>query len=179
MHPGANRGYQHWFAAVPQPSMLILLVIGLVFSACALAGSDDKSKPISIQADSSEFDQRSGIQTFSGNVQISQGSMSIVADSIRIETRNGEFYRISGSGNPIRFQQSDDDNNLMRGQSQRIVYDTSTSELIFEGDARFERPGQQFSGHRISYSLEALTFTASGDGDRRVNIVLEPGKLSR
>jgi len=142
----------------------------------ALADIDDRTKPINIKADRSEFDQRQGRQTFSGNVEVSQGSMAITADRVVIEIRDGAFYRITGVGSPIQFQQLGKNSELIRGQSGKIAYDTSSSQLTFEGDAQFERPGQKFSGETIRYNMRDLTFEATGSDKGRVSIVLQPGK---
>jgi lipopolysaccharide export system protein LptA len=158
---------------------LVVLVLALFLSVLAtpaLADIDDRNKPINIKADRSEFDQRQGKQTFSGNVEVSQGSMAITADKVVIEIRDGAFYRITGVGSPIRFQQLGNDSELIRGQSRKIAYDTSSSQLTFEGNAQFERPGQKFSGETIRYNMRNLTFEAKGSDKGRVSIILQPGK---
>lgn len=152
------------------------LAITLAFSNIASANPDDRKKAINVKADNSEYDERAGTQTLSGNVEITQGSMSIKADSITIELKNDALFRITGIGNPIRFQQMTQANELMRGQSNQISYNTQTSEITFKGEAEFERPGQKFSGNTIEYNMEALTFKAAGNNKGRVSITLQPGK---
>ncbi len=157
-------------------SALLLTLLCTLLSTPALAKTDDRSKPININADTSEYDERAGTQVLSGNVEISQGSMVIKADRIVVELRDNALYRISGSGSPIRFQQLTENDELMRGQSNEISYNTRTSEITFKGNAEFERPGQKFTGHTISYNMAKLTFKAAGNNKGRVNIVLQPGR---
>lgn len=154
--------------------LMVLLLLGHGAS----ANPDDRRKAINVKADNSEYDERAGTQTLSGNVEITQGSMSIKADSITIELKNDALFRITGIGNPIRFQQMTQTNELMRGQSNQISYNTQTSEITFKGDAEFERPGQTFSGHTIEYNMLALTFKAAGNNKGRVSITLQPGKVN-
>ena len=149
----------------------------LLLSTTVLA--QDFTKPINVQADNAVYDERAGTQTLSGNVEVSQGSMSISADRIEIEIKNGTLYRITGTGSPIRFQQMTLDNQLITGQCEELVYNTATSEITFIGNANFERPGQRLSGHSIEYNLSALTFKAAGSDSGRVNITLQPGQLNR
>lgn len=137
----------------------------------------DASKPINVQADQSDFDEKSGIQTLKGNVEITQGSLTVKADSIQIELKDGALFKIVGKGNPIRFQQQTDTGETMKGQSNRIEYNMQTTQITFTGDARFERPGQKLTGSSISYNMSNLTFKASGDKKGRVNIVLQPTRL--
>ncbi len=156
---------------------LFLLTLAFLHSD-AIANPDDQKKAINVQADTSQYDERAGTQTLSGNVEITQGSMSIKADSIKIELKDGALFRISGKGKPIKFQQLTQTNELMRGQSNQISYDTQTAQITFEGDAEFERPGQKFSGHTIEYNMLKLTFKAAGNKQGRVNITLQPGKVN-
>lgn len=137
----------------------------------------DHKKPINVQADNSIYDDRRGIQTLSGNVEISQGSMSIFADTIKMEIKDGSLFRITGTGSPIRFQQLTPNNELIKGECNEIIYNTTTTEITFRGNANFERPGQTLTGDTIEYNLNELTFKATGNDKGRVNITLQPGKL--
>lgn len=157
----------------------LVTVLTLSTSRNVSAQLDDHTKPINVKADTSLYDERRGTQTLSGNVEITQGSMSISADNIEIEIKNGTLYRITGSGSPIRFQQMTPDNQLVRGQCDQIIYNTSTTEITFRGNAKFERPGQKLSGDTIEYNLSELTFKAAGNDKGRVNITLQPGKLNK
>lgn len=164
------------------PRVLCILVLTLPWHISS-ANPADQKKPINVKADTSVFDERAGTQELAGNVEITQGSMSINADSIKIELKNGALFRITGTGSPIRFQQLSEKNELMRGQSEEIVYNTQTSDITFRGDARFERPGQEFTGHSIEYNMSALTFKAEGRKNNtdtgRVSIVLQPGEIKQ
>lgn len=144
----------------------------------AIAQAADHTKPINVKADTSVYDERQGTQTLSGNVEVTQGSMSISADTIVIEIKNGTLFRITGTGSPIRFQQMTPDNELVKGECNEISYNTATTEIIFRGNANFERPGQKLSGDTIEYNLSKLTFKATGNNNGRVNITLQPGKLN-
>jgi len=144
-----------------------------------LAETGDASQPVNVQADQSEFDERAGIQKLSGNVEITQGTLKVKADSIQIELKDGALFRIIGTGNPIEFQQKTDEGAIMRGQSKRIEYNTQTTQITFSGDARFRRPGQQLTGSSITYNISELTFKAAGDAKSRVNIVLQPSQIKR
>lgn len=156
-------------------SLILLLAAGnLVF-----ADANDFQQPINVKADRSDFDEKAGVQTLSGNVEITQGTLTVKAEKIRIELKDGTLYRIIGEGKPIRFQQRTDNGEMMRGQSNRIEYNTQSTLITFSGDARFERPGQQLSGSSIMYNMSDLSFKASGDKKGRVNIVLQPSQIKR
>ncbi len=159
--------------------LFVLAAVTLPGTNIALAQTNDHTKPINVKADSSVYNERSGTQTLSGNVEITQGSMSIFADNIVIEIRNGALFRITGNGSPIRFEQLTPNNELIKGECNEIVYNTATTEITFRGNASFERPGQRLSGDTIEYNLNELTFKAAGNNQGRVNITLQPDKLNR
>lgn len=166
--------------ATPVYKLVPLLVPLLISTPASHAMTGDRDKAINVKADKSEYDERRGIQTLSGNVEISQGSMSITAEKIEIELVAGDVHKITGSGNPVTFQQYTDERELLRGESNKIEYFTKTLQLTFSGNANFERPGQKLTGHRIEYNLDNLTFKATGnDSGGRVNITLQPGKIKR
>jgi len=155
----------------------LLCAFSVVSGNSAIAQVDDFTKPINVQADESVYNERAGTQTLSGNVEITQGSMSIRADTILIEIKDGTLFRVTGTGSPIQFQQMTVNNELIRGQCEEIIYNTVTTEITFRGNASFEKPGQKLSGETIEYNLSELTFKAAGSQKGRVNITLQPGKL--
>ena len=147
-------------------------------TSAANAQADDHTKPINVKADSSVFDERRGTQTLTGNVEVTQGSLSIAADMIEIQIKDGALYQIKGTGSPIIFQQLTLDNQLVRGECNEIIYNTVTTEISFRGNANFERPGQKLTGETIEYNLRELTFKAQGNDEGRVNITLQPAKIN-
>ncbi len=63
---------------------LTLLLASMLSAAphTGMARQSDLNKPIDVRADSSEFDEKAGVQSLRGNVQITQGTMQINADFI-------------------------------------------------------------------------------------------------
>ena len=159
------------------PAVFFAITFFILVSNPVVAQLADHTKPINVKADSSIYDDRRGTQTLSGNVEITQGSMSIFADSIKMEIRDGTLFRITGTGSPIKFQQLTPNNELIRGECNEIIYNTATTAITFRGNANFERPGQKLTGDTIEYNLNELTFKATGNDKGRVNITLQPGKL--
>ena len=157
----------------------LIMLLSVPTGQTAADTRSDGSQPISVQADQSDFDEKAGIQRLTGNVEITQGTLTLKADSIEIELKDGALLKIVGEGNPIRFQQQTDTGATMSGQSNRIEYNTQTTQITFSGDARFERPGQKLSGNSITYNMSDLTFKASGDKKGRVSIILQPSQIKR
>ena len=59
-----------------------LVIAGLLFSGPVVALDSDKDAPVSINADTTDIDFRTGKRVLTGNVDVSQGTLNIKADKI-------------------------------------------------------------------------------------------------
>jgi len=158
-----------------------LLAGVLLFTLCALlwqpafARESDLDQPIDVRADKSEFDEKAGTQTLTGNVEISQGTMRIAADRIAIELKNNALSSISGTGSPIRFEQQNEAGELMSGEAQKIIYDALAGTLILEGNATLSQPRQELVSERITFNARTQKVSAEGGPQEgRVSIQIQP-----
>lgn len=160
-------------------STSLLLVVTLVtgMTQLALARQSDLAQAIDVRADKSEYDEKAGTQTLTGNVEISQGTMRITADSIAILLENNTLSEITGSGSPIRFEQENDAGELMRGEARRIIYNAVSGTLILEGAATLRQPRQNLVSERITFDARTQKVSAEGGGETgRVSIQIQPPK---
>ena len=159
-------------------SRLIVLFITcllLTHAASGFARQSDRSKPIDVRADSSEFDEKSGRQSLSGNVQITQGTMQISADFISISLENNALSKIEGRGSPIRFTQENDAGELMQGEAREIIYDAIKGTLILKGSASLKQPRQSMTSDVITFDSQTQKVSAQGgETDGRVSIQIQP-----
>ena len=81
----------------------LLLLLALPIPATAL--ESDKDQPVYIEADSVEMDDRSGISTYSGNVELNQGTIHMTADKVVITQKDGNTDHVAAEGNPVTFEQ--------------------------------------------------------------------------
>ena len=140
-----------------------------------LARQSDLEQPIDIRADRSEFDEKAGTQTLTGNVEITQGSMRITADMIAIALKDNALSTIMGTGSPIRFEQQNEAGQLMRGEAQRISYDALAGTLILEGKATLSQPKQELVSERITFNARTQKVSAEGGPTAgRVSIQIQP-----
>ena len=135
----------------------------------------DLQQPINVQADKSEFDEKAGMQTLSGNVEISQGSMLITAEEIAISLKDNALHTISGTGTPISFQQENEAGEIMRGEAESIIYDALAGTLTLKGAATLSQPRQNLVSDLIIFDARSQKVNAEGGGDTgRVSIQLLP-----
>ncbi|NND90402.1 MAG: lipopolysaccharide transport periplasmic protein LptA [Granulosicoccus sp.] len=160
-----------------------ILALALVICTCAAgllqrpaqARESDLYQPIDVRADKSEFDEKAGTQTLIGNVEISQGSMRITADSISIALQDNALRSITGTGSPIHFEQQNEAGELMQGKARRIVYDALAGTLTLEGAASLSQPRQELVSERIIFNSRTQKVSAEGSPDGgRVSIQIQP-----
>ena len=139
------------------------------------ARQDDLTKAIDVRADKSEFDEKEGTQTLTGNVEITQGTMKITADSIAISLEQNALSKIQGTGSPITFEQENDAGELMRGEASEIIYDAIRGTLVLQGAAELSQPRQNLTSERITFDVRTQKVSAEGGGDTgRVSIRILP-----
>ncbi|UCC13375.1 MAG: lipopolysaccharide transport periplasmic protein LptA [Gammaproteobacteria bacterium] len=137
----------------------------------------DSQEPISLDADSSEFDRDSNTLIFR-NVHITQGMLSIAAatasaDGLDFADSSWQFdgnVRIDGEYSRIRAAKA-----VLRFRNHRMVHASASGEPAnFERDATEDTRALSGGARSIDYDLEAQTLTLSGeaqliDGQNEIN----------
>ncbi len=159
-------------------STLCALLFSLMMnSLAAWAKTGDETQPIDVSADSSEYDDKARVQRLIGNVEISQGTMKILASEIAIYLdANSQLTRIAGDGNPIRFEQLNDSDERIVGEANNIDYNAVDGTLILSGNATLSQPRQNLTSGKIVFNSRARTIKADGGNSGRVSIRLQPPK---
>ena len=90
----------------------------------AFAETADKSKPISFTSDGGEVNYEKKVGVLTGNVVITQGTLTIRADRINFKQNADNSLSAIAVGNPISFRQKRDDaDGYYEGWAQRAEYD--------------------------------------------------------
>ena len=83
------------------PLNIFPLLISLLCASTAWALPTDKHETIRGSADNLTVDQKNGVATYTGSVEIRQGSLIINADSIIIHTNAEGGGQGAGSASPV------------------------------------------------------------------------------
>jgi lipopolysaccharide export system protein LptA len=159
---------------------IILSMCIILCSSLVIASTEDTRKPITIEADRAVLDEKKQISIYTGNVILKQGGIEVKADTITVYTKEGQLQRVVAEGNPVHYQQQQNNNEDIRGVSQRMEYETETNRVLLLGDAELWQGGNRFSGKRIQYDPGQEKVIATGDpnatenGAQRVKIILQP-----
>ncbi|MFK8080822.1 MAG: lipopolysaccharide transport periplasmic protein LptA [Granulosicoccus sp.] len=159
---------------------ILLVTILVIAPLTGIARQSDLTKPIDVRADSSEFDEKAGVQTLNGNVEITQGTLQISADFIAISLKNNALSKIEGRGSPIRFVQENEAGELMQGEASEIIYDAINGTLVLQGSASLSQPRQSLTSDKITFDSRTQKVSADGGGNQgRVSIQIQPPDASQ
>ncbi|WP_158590712.1 lipopolysaccharide transport periplasmic protein LptA [Salinisphaera sp. LB1] len=166
-------------------SMLIALAIlaAMLASGLAQAAGSGKSQPlpINIHSNSADFAQKSGVSTYTGNVHLTRGGLTLTGNKL-VVTRLKDRSRIRAvlTGNPAHIDKQPDssDNEVVTGHSNQIEYSNASSVITLRGDAVVNRNGDRIRGPVITYNIDtgATHAERSQGSGQRVHITLQPAK---
>ena len=160
-----------------------LALAALFASSFAQALPGDKFETIRGRAANLTIDNKTGIATYSGSVNIQQGSLNIVADRLMVHRNvQGDVEKMVATGSPARFQQQPDpEKGIITASAKSITYIPANENLLLVEDASVEQDGSVMSGSKINYDLAKEILKASGDTQQQnsgVEIVIPPSKTN-
>jgi len=158
------------------------LILGLVLLLCCLTASanmTDRQQPITIDSDSAERDEKTGLTVYRGNVVARQGSLIIEGDLITIFYENNQVSRILCVGLPAHFEQETSrSGELVIAYGESIEYLPVAEKIKLEKNASISQKGALIKGDVIDYDLKNETWKAKGDtsgnvgGKARIQLII-------
>ena len=138
----------------------------------------DEEQPIHITADRLEVQEQSGISTYTGNVNIQQGSLELTGDTVTIIHPNGQLKTVKAYGAPSKFKRFNQvEQSWVTGQANLIQYNTEHKTILLSGNAQVMQPEKHtITGSNIFYDVSKQTLMAKGskDGQNRVSVTFDP-----
>ncbi len=159
-------------------SILVTLSAIPVF---ALALKGDEKQPLQIDANSATVDQKTMISNFNGNVVITKGSLIVHADKgIASQDKDGN-RTLTLYGNPVTFEQTQDDGGKILGQGDKFEYNSKTNLAVLTGRARVNKGKNEVIGDMLTYNTQTQVYSATanfGNGVQkksggRITIILD------
>jgi len=154
----------------------LLTLCLLALSGHAFALKSDRDQPIDITADRLEINEAKKFSTYTGNVILKQGSLNIQANSLILYfDDSNELDYMEMSGTPARLKQLSDQQEVMRGSAQKIIYHDKKSLLTLTDDALFTTEKENISSHFIQVNIENDHIKAGKDDKKhRVHMKILP-----
>ncbi len=159
-----------------------LTALGLAFAtSCVFALPDDRSKPIEIQANSAERDAKTGITTYTGNVDVQQGSIHISANTVVLNSANNKLTKIHATGSPATYhQQLTGPKDVVDAQAINIYFDVAKNLITLQDSATLKQNSGSIKGNRIEYDTKAervkaqASTSGSNDNSQRITVIIPP-----
>ncbi len=131
-------------------------------------GAHDASLPVEATADTLSVDQETSTALFEGNAKVTQGSLHLDADSIRIDykTEDGGVSRVEATGG-VTFT-----NGAEIAEAESAIYAVGASEITMTGGVLLLQGQNTISGDQLVLDLDAGTGTMQGN----VKTVFTPAK---
>lgn len=161
--------------------ILISIIFVCAFSCVGYAAPIDQDKPVTIEANSAQLDDQSGLSVYSGNVSITQGSLHITADKVTAYHKDGGINKIIADGNPARYEQAGDiKGGNVNASANTINYLTNDQKVVLAGNATLEQQGNTVQGQSITYDMKRKIGSAASNAktnpqkDGRVKMIFQP-----
>jgi lipopolysaccharide export system protein LptA len=131
---------------------LFLLLPLLLFPLTSHALSTDKGKPMTIEADSVEIDDKKGLTVYRGNVDVHQGTLHVKGSTLVIEKVNGEVKIVTVIGKPAAYRQRPDNKKQdVTAKARKLQLYPKRDLVRLERDARIVQEGNVYTGNIIEY----------------------------
>ena len=146
-------------------AMAVMLVVGATLAAVAPASAEqaDRNKPISFSGDTGDANLQARGGALTGNVIITQGTLSIRADRVIFKQNADNSLSATAFGNPVAIRQKRDGvDEYYEGYAQRVEYD-GAKELVELFDRALLKRGQdEIRSNYVSYNAGTEVFKAEG-----------------
>lgn len=144
----------------------------------AVALDSDRDQPIHLESDKASIDELQGVNIFTGNVHLRQGTMNLRGELMTVYLADGSIERAEIDGSPATFvQRPQGKDQDMHASALRMEYYAAEERIVLIGQARvWDAEGNDFRSNRIVYHVGKNTVNA-GDGTKtgdRVHITLPP-----
>ena len=160
---------------VRRPTAALLLACALA-PAPGWALTSDRTQPMHIEADNVEIDDQRGVSVYQGDVVVTQGTMRITAEILRVFTSNGEIQRMIAEGAPATYKQRPDDKDEdVRARALTMEYFADRDTVVLTDQAHLWQGPNTFTSKRIVYDLTTDHVDAGKQaGGDRVRITIHP-----
>ncbi|MEJ2803662.1 lipopolysaccharide transport periplasmic protein LptA [Comamonadaceae bacterium PP-2] len=166
-------------------SPILLAAAMLLGAGTVQAEQADRQKPMNVEADSLRFDDAKQTSQFTGNVVVTQGTLTMRADrmDVRQDAAGEQFGVAHGTKSKRAFfrQKRDGVDEYIEGEALTLEYDSKAAEMRLIGNAEMRRYvgsklSDETSGQRIVYRTDTEVFTVDGSpqGGGRVRATISP-----
>ena len=155
----------------------------VLLTTCILGLPSDSDKPIHIEADAGEMDQKQGTALYSGNVRLNRGTLKVNADTMTIELNdNDQLTQLTAKGKEngpqAHFQQQVEAGKAeVIADADIIVYFADEEKIELRGNAHLTQDDNELRGQLIIYDVKAGKVDASAAPGQKIDIIFQPDAI--
>lgn len=156
-----------------------ILQISLICSACSICLAVPETKePIEIQSKTANFDQKSGIATYTGNVVVIQGARTLHADNLKIQRdANNKINVMTATGNPAKFKSNANPAKPGAGEAKIIKYYPQHEKVELLNNASLTQNGDTIHGSKLTYNLLTEELKSDSNQTERTTVILQSKRV--
>ena len=141
----------------------VVFCLLVVFLQTAVALDSDRDQPASVEADEVEYDFRTGIRTYKGNVIVEQGSLRITGDKLVVKYKDDKLQSATAWGNLASFKQRPEGKSQdVVGKGKKILLDQIKNTLTLLDSASLQQGTDVAKGEMIVYDLNEEKLSIKG-----------------
>lgn len=161
--------------------LLFIFCFLFLFVITAYALPSDKQQPMHIVANSAHWDGNKNTTTLVGNVIVTQGTTTVMADKLVLLTdKQNQIQQAIATGNLASYTTTTDITKPpLHAVAQSIEYFPPTSEIILIGRAHVQQGDNTVSAPRLEYNMNAQTVVSPAAKNGRTTIVIQPQQISK
>lgn len=139
----------------------------------------DADMPVQIQSDQVNFDQKSGIATYTGHVVVTQGSRLLNADKLVIHRgQDNKINLMIATGKPAKFKAHDNKSKPPgSGNANMIKYYPQLNKVDLLGDATLTQDEDTISGSKLTYNFITEELQSKSNQQQRTTVILQPKRV--
>mgnify|MGYP003706925485 CR=1 FL=1 len=169
----------------PLPSKLLIGLL-LLLPTLTWALPSDRQKPINIEADHAQMDDKIGVTQYKGRAVLTQGTLRIEGDIITFYyDADKQLKKAVAQGKPAKYQQVQTKGEKpVRARGLQMEYYARSQKIYLLGDGHVIQNGDEFKGNRIEYDIAKNVVNASSvpvkidnkvkKSNERIHIIINP-----
>ena len=141
------------------------IAIIAISAVCFLTEPAAREDTIEIEADHMQFNEKTGINFYSGNVRMKHAGIQVEAEELRVFSKNNKLDHIIASSensktaqnNPsslVRFTHKNDAGNEVIAYASTLYYFEKESRLLLEGEAELHQGTNRIRSQGIEYHIK-------------------------
>ena len=152
-------------------SLLMLAGAGSL-SAQEAVKKNDFDKPTKLSSDSSYGDGKEKVAVHEGNVTITQGTLEIKADRLKVSAALGKDKEVfEATGNPASYTQQLADGTMVVAKANSIRYEKATKIISLKGNAELYQNAFSIKTDSIIYDIIKEQWQAQKDTNSQQQVV--------